>query len=101
MKATTIVILLSSIGFLIIGLIYLKSKKIRKSFEESMIYKNVDKYIKINALLNLILGILGILIGIADYFSIFESNYIVILFIVLILIQTIAQKVILKNNKII
>ena len=55
MKGTTVVILLSSIGFIVIGLIYLRSKKIRKSFEESNIYKDTDKYIRINGLSNLIL----------------------------------------------
>ncbi|ASW44283.1 hypothetical protein [Clostridium isatidis] len=99
MKGTTIVILLSSIGFIIIGLVYLRSKGIRKSFEESNIYKNTDKYIKINGLSNLILGMLGILIGIIDYFSIFTSKYIVILFIALILVQSIIHKIISKNNR--
>ncbi|NLL31226.1 MAG: hypothetical protein GX258_09355 [Clostridiales bacterium] len=99
MKGTTVVILLSSIGFIVIGLIYLRSKKIRKSFEESNIYKDTDKYIRINGLSNLILGMLGILIGIIDYFGIFQSNYVIILFITLILIQSIIQRAISKSNR--
>ena len=99
MKGTTVVILLSSIGFIVIGLIYLRSKKIRKSFEESNIYKDTDKYIRINFLSNLILGMLGILIGIIDYFGIFQSNYVIILFITLILIQSIIQRAISKSNR--
>lgn len=99
MKGTTVVILLSSIGFIVIGLIYLRSKKIRKYFEESNIYKDTDKYIRINGLSNLILGMLGILIGIIDYFGIFQSNYVIILFITLILIQSIIQRAISKSNR--
>ena len=76
MKSTTLIMFLGSFGFLIIGLISLLSKRIKKYFKESGVYKDTDKFMYYNGVFNLFLGLVGIVLGILDMIFTEKSKYI-------------------------
>lgn len=100
MSGTTIIIILASIGFILMGLLMLKNKKLKEILISSNMYKDTDKYIKFNGMFNIYIGILGLILGGIDYILVEKSNYIVIIFIVCMLISTIAQKIVVRKYKI-
>ncbi|WP_294170696.1 hypothetical protein, partial [uncultured Clostridium sp.] len=86
MKSTTLIMFLGSFGFLIIGLISLLSKRIKKYFKESGVYKDTDKFMYYNGVFNLFLGLVGIVLGILDMIFTEKSKYIIIIYIIFIFI---------------
>jgi uncharacterized membrane protein len=67
MKLTTIIIEVASIIYIIFGLLVLFSKGLRKNVERSNA-KDMNGYIAFNGKFNLVLGIIGVFIGLLDYF---------------------------------
>ncbi|GFZ33702.1 hypothetical protein CSC2_42280 [Clostridium zeae] len=67
MKLTTIIIEIASIVYIIFGVLVLFSKGLRKNVERSNA-KDINGYIAFNGKFNLILGIIGVVIGGLDYF---------------------------------
>lgn len=99
MKITTLIMFLGSFGFLIIGLISLLSKRIKKYFKESGVYKDTDKFMYYNGVFNLFLGLVGIVLGILDMIFTEKSKYIIIIYIIFIFILSTIQNKLLKKYK--
>lgn len=99
MKSTTLIMLLGSFGFLIIGLISLLSKKIKKYFKESGVYKDTDKFMYYNGVFNLSIGLIGIILGLLDIILTEKSKYIIVIYIAFIFILSIIQNKMLKKYK--
>ncbi|WP_066896299.1 hypothetical protein [Clostridium nigeriense] len=99
MKSTTLVIFLGSLGFLLMGLVSLLSKKTKKYFKESGVYKDVDKFMKYNGIFNLSIGIAGSILGILDILLEGKSKYIIIIYIVITLTLSIVQNKLLKKYR--
>ena len=99
MNYTTKVILIASIGFIIMGVTYLKNEKIKKSLRESGLYKDADGFIKFNGIFNISIGLIGILVGISDYFFPEASRKIVTIFAGLIIFVSIIQTIYSKRYK--
>ncbi|MCI6693902.1 MULTISPECIES: hypothetical protein [unclassified Clostridium] len=99
MKSTTLIMFLGSFGFLIIGLISLLSKRIKKYFKESGVYKDTDKFMYYNGVFNLFLGLVGIVLGILDMIFTEKSKYIIIIYIIFIFILSTIQNKLLKKYK--
>ena len=100
MDVTTIIIIAASIGFIVMGLVMLNSKKLKDILSSSSMYKDTEKYVKINSKFNILMGTIGIGLGILNYLLSEKSNYIVIAFIATILVLTTVQKVIGKKYKV-
>lgn len=100
MDVTTIIIIVASIGFIIMGFVMLNSKKLKDILSSSNIYKDTEKYVNFNGKFNILMGIVGIGLGILNYLLSEKSNYIVISFIATILILTTLQKIIGKKYKV-
>lgn len=99
MKSTTLIMFLGSFGFLIIGLISLLSKRIKKYFKESGVYKDTDKFMYYNGVFNLFLGLVGIVLGILDMIFTEKSKYIIIIYIIFIFILSTIQNKLFKKYK--
>jgi hypothetical protein len=99
MRGSTIIIILGSIGFILMGLLSLKSKKIKKFLDNSGVYSDIDKFIKFNGIFNISIGLVGVALGIADYILVEESKYIVIIFIAVIAISSLIQRIIGKKYR--
>ena len=99
MSYTTKVILIASIGFIIMGVTYLKNEKIKKSLRESGLYKDADGFIKFNGIFNISVGLIGILVGISNYFFSEFSRRIVTVFAGLIIFVSIIQNIYSKRYK--
>lgn len=100
MNVTTIIMGFASIGFIIMGFIMLKSKKLKEILIISSMYKDTEKYICFNGKFNISVGIIGLVLIILDYLLDQKSNYIVIIFILFMLMATVAQKVAGKKYKV-
>ncbi|MCF0149689.1 MAG: hypothetical protein HUJ77_14990 [Clostridium sp.] len=99
MKGINLIILLGSFGFLILGLISLFSKKIKKYFKESGVYKDADKFMYYNGIFNLSIGLIGVILGLLDIIFIEKSKYIIVVYIAFIFILSIIQNIVLKKYK--
>lgn len=99
MNYTTKVIIIASIGFIIMGVTYLKNEKIKKSLRESGLYKDADGFIRFNGIFNISIGLVGILVGISDYFFSEFSRKIVTVFAGLIIFLSIIQNIYSKKYK--
>lgn len=95
MKSTTIVMLLASIFVLILGIFLLVITKIKGHNSHSEKY--TSKYIIVNAKFNMGLGIIGIILSIIHNYLINLDNVILILFIVIIFIAALLQKIVSKK----
>lgn len=99
MRASTSVILVASIGFILMGVIVLKSKKIKKILDDTQLYNDTKKFIGINSKTNISIGIIGLILGMLDYFFIQWSKYIVLLFIIIMAILLFVQSKIGKQYR--
>ncbi|WP_300382205.1 hypothetical protein [Clostridium sp.] len=99
MSYITKVIIIASIGFIIMGITYLKSQKIKNSLKESELYKDSDRFIKFNGIFNISIGSIGILVGIINNFIPESSRIIAIIFSGVIIILSIIQNVYSKKYK--
>ena len=99
MKSTALIIVLSSSGFIIMGLVSLLSKKIKTYFKERGVYKDVDRFMYYNGVFNLSIGLIGVVLGILDNILSEKSKYIIVSYIFLILILSIVQNKVFKKYK--
>lgn len=99
MNYITKVIFVASVGFMIMGVTYLKNEKIKKSLRESGLYKDADGFIKFNGIFNISIGLIGILVGISNYFFPEVSKKIVTVFAGLIIFVSIIQNIYSKRYK--
>lgn len=95
----TLVMIIGSLGFLVMGLINLFNKKIKEFFKSSGVYKDIDEFMKYSALFNFIIGGAGIILGILNYMAYDKSNIFIVIYIVLIFILSIIQRIVLKKYK--
>lgn len=91
MRITSIIMLLASIGFILMGIIILKSKKLRGFLINSYAYKDPDKFISMNGRSNIGIGIVGLILSGLDYLFTDKSKYIVIIFILVISVLSFIQ----------
>ena len=94
MKLTTLVMLIGSAGFLILGLVLLFSSKLKNKIKNSGIMKNPEGYIKFNGSFNSFIGIIGFILSCLDAFIPSYSKVFVILFIVSMFTASISQAII-------
>ncbi|WP_291650587.1 hypothetical protein [Clostridium sp.] len=99
MRGSTIVIILGSIGFILMGFLSLKSKKMRNFLKDSGAYSDIEKFMKLNGIFNISIGFVGIILGLLDYTFIEQSKYIVIIFILVIAIASFIQNKLLKKYR--
>lgn len=66
MEKINILIFLVGLGFIVIGLTFLKSKSIKASIEAMKIYKDINKYLNFNGFVNIIAGVLIIGFNVID-----------------------------------
>lgn len=99
MRGSTVIIILGSIGFILMGLLSLKSKKMKNFLKSSGVYNDIDKFMKLNGIFNISIGFSGIVLGVLDYILIEQSKYIVIIFIIVITISSFVQNKILKKYR--
>ena len=99
MKATTVIIALASIGFMLMGLFILKSKVIAKSMIKEDNDINAKLFIKKNAYINIFLGIFGIILSVIDFILAQNNLIIVIVFISTIFISATVQSYLAKKNR--
>lgn len=100
MNGATIIIIFASIGFILMGLVMLKSKKLKDILITSNMYKDTDKYIKFNGKFNVSIGAIGLVVALINYLIGQESSYVVIVFIAIMLLATITQKIVGKKYKV-
>lgn len=98
MRLSTIIILLASIGFILMGIIT-SNNKAKNLLQNTGVFTDVDKFIKVNLIFNLLIGIIGICLGIVDYMLIEKSRYIQISFIIVIAVLSLIQRSIGKNYR--
>ncbi|MBU3194481.1 hypothetical protein [Clostridium algidicarnis] len=97
MKATTVVMFVTSIFFIIFGIIVLSNKKFREKMISST--KNIrDKegYIRFNAKYNIIIGSLGLIVAVVDNF-ISEGKITLVMFIGVMLGASLMQSMKVKK----
>ncbi|VYU59333.1 hypothetical protein [Clostridium tertium] len=99
MKITSVVLILGSLGFILMGLVSLLSKKMKDYFKESGVYNNSKKFLEYNGIFNLIIGITGVIFGILDYLLLDKSRILIILYIIVIVITSTIQKKVLKKYR--
>ncbi|MCR1952268.1 MULTISPECIES: hypothetical protein [unclassified Clostridium] len=99
MRGSTIVIILGSIGFILMGFLSLKSKKMKNFLKDSGVYSDIEKFMKLNGIFNISIGFAGIILGALDYIFIEQSKYIVIIFILTIAIASFVQNKMLKKYR--
>lgn len=99
MSETTIIIVFASLGFILMGTVMLKNEKLENILTTSNMYKDTKKYMQFNGKFNIVLGVIGAILAFINYIMPTASNYVVIIFIVIILIATIAQKILGKKYK--
>lgn len=99
MKSTTLIMLLGSFGFLVIGFISLVSKKIKKYFKESGVYKDTDKFMYYNGVFNLAIGLIGTVVSILDMILVDKSKYIIAVYIIVMFILATIQNKLLKKYR--
>ncbi|ATD54045.1 hypothetical protein [Clostridium chauvoei] len=99
MRGSTIVMIVASIGFILIGLVILSSKKIRKLMSEVQIYTDTNKFISFNGKFNIIVGLAGLLLGGLDYMFEEQSKYIVVIFIIVMVTASLLQNKLGKKYK--
>ena len=66
MEKINILIFLVGLGFILIGMTFLKSKSIKASIEAMRTYKDINKYLNFNGLVNIIAGVLIISFNVID-----------------------------------
>ncbi len=100
MKATTIVMFVASLWFLVIGCLVLFNKSVKDKMESS-IRNASDKsgYLRFNGMFNLVIGVIGIIIAIADYFVKDSAKSTLIIFIVVMLASSLLQASLGKRYK--
>ncbi|MGL5354347.1 MAG: hypothetical protein ACRDA5_13670 [Clostridium sp.] len=99
MSQTTTIIIFASLGFILMGTVMLKNQKLEKILDSSNLYSDTRKYIKFNGQFNIVLGVIGAILAFVNYILPTDSNYVVIIFISIILIATVVQKIIGKKYK--
>lgn len=99
MRGSTIVMIMASIGFILIGLVILGSKKIESLMSDVKIYTDTKKFISFNGMFNIGIGVVGLLLGILDYFYAELSKYIVIVFIIIMVTASLLQNKLSKKYK--
>jgi len=97
MEKINIIIFLVSIGFFIIGVIFLKSKSLKSSIEAIGTYKDVEKYLTTNALINIIAAILICISNVIDI--ILKTPYELYLVLPIIVLSSLISIIFSKSNK--
>ena len=97
MEKINIVIFLVGIGFLLIGLVYFKSKSIKNSIESMNTYKDANKFVNINGSINFIAGILIIILNVLDI--ILKTSYELYLILPIVILSTLVTSLLNKNLK--
>lgn len=98
MKATSIVMLVTSLWFVIFGILVLTKNKVGEKIRIAAANaRDKEGYIKFNGRFNIIVGSLGVLIGIADIFAKENSKVTLIAFVVVMMGSSFVQSML--SNK--
>lgn len=99
MNKVTIIMILASLGFILIGMFILRSKSINSIMLADEKSNKNSEFIKQNAYMNVLAGIIGIIIA---SISIFKSEWIkisILMFIIMIFILYILQYILGKKYR--
>ncbi len=99
MSGSTLIILLASLWFIIFGLLILYNKKVRNIMETGSRVTNKEAYVKFNGKFNLILGVIGLLLGALDYFIKGYTLVFVIIFIIMMFGASVLQSLSAKKYR--
>lgn len=99
MDKVTIIIVFSSIGFLLMGSFILCSKTVKSIMVTEENYSKCDKFIKKNGYLNIFVGVTGIFIAIVNNFNEKWTEILIIIFIVMIVILYLLQYILGKKYR--
>ncbi|MEQ8197338.1 MAG: hypothetical protein ABRQ27_04985 [Clostridiaceae bacterium] len=91
MRGATIIMIISSLVFILLGLIILLNKKIRSYIGGGMSEENHKRYIKFMGSFYLIIGAIGVGLGILDFFFREYSLYFVVIFVAVMLTSGLIQ----------
>lgn len=91
MKLTSLIMGLSSIGFILIGIFVMKSKSIANSVGAKEEKDNANEFVRKNANLNITVGILGVIIAIVDLLTSSMSKILIIIFVLMISLSSLIQ----------
>ena len=97
MEKINILIFLVSIGFLVIGITFLKSKSIKNSIESMGTYKDINKYTSINGMVNIIAGLLIAVFNIIDI--VLKTSYELYLVLPIIILSSLVTTILNKKTK--
>lgn len=99
MTGSTLIILLASLWFIIFGLLITYNKKVREILVTGSRVTNKEAYVKFNGIFNIILGILGLVLGVLDYFIKGYTLVFVVIFIVMMFSASLLQSLSAKKYK--
>ncbi len=99
MKSTTLIMIIGGLCFLGTGLFTYFSKGIKKKMRELDNVKNKEEYMNFTSKYNIILGLIGILLGALELFMPNQGNLFVIIFIVCMFVASIIQYKVSKKYR--
>lgn len=99
MDKVTIIIVFSSIGFLLMGSFILCSKTVKSIMVTEENYSKCNKFIKRNGYLNIFVGVIGIFIAIVNSFNEKWTKILIIIFIIMIVILYSLQYILGKKYR--
>ncbi len=94
MSGSTFIILIASLWFIIYGFMMFKSKVMRDIIGEGAKVKDKEGFLIANGKFNIIVGILGIILGVIDIFIYGYSIVFVIIFVIMMFVATFSQRII-------
>lgn len=97
MEKINILIFVISIGFMIIGGVFLKSKSIKASIQSMGTYKDVNKYVNTNGIINIIAGGLIAIFNVIDI--VLKTSYELYLILPIIILSSIITSIFNKTIK--
>lgn len=99
MGLTTLVMLIGSAGFLILGLTLSFNRKLKDKIIKSGAMKDGEGYLKFNSIFYLAIGIVGIILSILEEFIPSYGKIFVIIFIVVMVGSSISQSILGKKYR--
>lgn len=98
MNITILIMYLASLGFIILGAFLLNNKYVKKNNNNEEMANEI-RPIKISGLINLVIGIIGVICGTIALLNKDLLKIIIIVFVVLIVLLTSTQYIFNKKNK--
>lgn len=99
MGKVTIIIMLASIGFILMGIFILYNKTIKSIMVTNENYNKSNKFIKQNAYMNILAGLIGVIIAFITIIKGEWTKILILLFIIMIAILSLLQYILGKKYR--